>query len=146
MKCEIISVGTELLLGQIANTDAKFISEKLTSLGIDVHFQTNVGDNKSRLLECLKIASNRSDIIILTGGLGPTMDDLTKETVAEFFGLKLIEDTDTKLKIEAYFKKSMRKMTQNNYKQALFPEGSKILPNDNGTAPGCIFEKNGKKL
>ncbi|MBP2071657.1 MAG: nicotinamide-nucleotide amidase [Thermoanaerobacterium sp.] len=146
MKCEIISVGTELLLGQIANTDAKFISEKLTSLGIDVHFQTNVGDNKSRLLECLKIASNRSDIIILTGGLGPTMDDLTKETVAEFFGLKLIEDTDTKLKIEAYFKKSMRKMTQNNYKQALFPEGSKILPNDNGTAPGCIFEKNGKKV
>jgi competence/damage-inducible protein CinA C-terminal domain len=145
VKCEIISVGTELLLGQIANTDAKFISEKLTSLGIDVHFQTNVGDNKSRLLECLKIASNRSDIIILTGGLGPTMDDLTKETVAEFFGLKLIEDTDTKLKIEAYFKKSMRKMTQNNYKQALFPEGSKILPNDNGTAPGCIFEKNGKK-
>lgn len=146
LKCEIISVGTELLLGQIANTDAKFISEKLTSLGIDVYFQTNVGDNKSRLLECLKIASNRSDIIILTGGLGPTMDDLTKETVAEFFGLKLVEDTDTKIKIEAYFKKSMRKMTQNNYKQALFPEGSKILPNDNGTAPGCIFEKNGKKV
>jgi nicotinamide-nucleotide amidase len=146
LKCEIISVGTELLLGQIANTDAKFISEKLTSLGIDVYFQTNVGDNKSRLLECLKIASNRSDIIILTGGLGPTMDDLTKETVAEFFGLKLVEDIDTKIKIEAYFKKSMRKMTQNNYKQALFPEGSKILPNDNGTAPGCIFEKNGKKV
>ncbi|WKV09073.1 competence/damage-inducible protein A [Thermoanaerobacterium sp. CMT5567-10] len=146
MKCEIISVGTELLLGQIANTDAKFLSEKLTSLGIDVYFQTNVGDNKNRLLECLKIASNRSDIIILTGGLGPTMDDLTKETVAEFFELKLIEDADTKLKIEAYFKKSMRKMTQNNYKQALFPEGSKILSNDNGTAPGCIFEKNGKKV
>ncbi|MGF7399596.1 competence/damage-inducible protein A [Thermoanaerobacterium thermosaccharolyticum] len=146
MKCEIISVGTELLLGQIANTDAKFISEMLTSLGIDVYFQTNVGDNKSRLLECLKIASNRSDIIILTGGLGPTMDDLTKETVAEFFGLKLVVDIDTKIKIESYFKKSMRKMTQNNYKQALFPEGSKILPNDNGTAPGCIFEKNGKKV
>jgi nicotinamide-nucleotide amidase len=146
LKCEIISVGTELLLGQIANTDAKFISEKLTSLGIDVYFQTNVGDNKSRLLECLKIASNRSDIIILTGGLGPTMDDLTKETVAEFFGLKLVVDIDTKIKIESYFKKSMREMTQNNYKQALFPEGSKILPNDNGTAPGCIFEKNGKKV
>ncbi|MEG6568252.1 competence/damage-inducible protein A [Thermoanaerobacterium thermosaccharolyticum] len=146
MKCEIISVGTELLLGQIANTDAKFISEMLTSLGIDVYFQTNVGDNKSRLLECLKIASNRSDIIILTGGLGPTMDDLTKETVAEFFGLKLVVDIDTKIKIESYFKKSMREMTQNNYKQALFPEGSKILPNDNGTAPGCIFEKNGKKV
>ncbi|MBE0068078.1 competence/damage-inducible protein A [Thermoanaerobacterium thermosaccharolyticum] len=146
LKCEIISVGTELLLGQIANTDAKFISEMLTSLGIDVYFQTNVGDNKSRLLECLKIASNRSDIIILTGGLGPTMDDLTKETVAEFFGLKLVVDIDTKIKIESYFKKSMRKMTQNNYKQALFPEGSKILPNDNGTAPGCIFEKNGKKV
>ncbi len=146
LKCEIISVGTELLLGQIANTDAKFISEMLTSLGIDVYFQTNVGDNKSRLLECLKIASNRSDIIILTGGLGPTMDDLTKETVAEFFGLKLVVDIDTKIKIESYFKKSMREMTQNNYKQALFPEGSKILPNDNGTAPGCIFEKNGKKV
>lgn len=144
MKCEIISVGTELLLGQIANTNSKFISEMLTTLGIDVYFQTNVGDNKSRLLECLKIASERSDLIILTGGLGPTIDDLTKETVAEFFALKLVEDIDTKLKIQSYFKKSKRNLTQNNYKQALFPEGAKILPNDNGTAPGCIIEKNNK--
>nr|ADK10924.1 CinA [Thermoanaerobacterium saccharolyticum JW/SL-YS485] len=144
MKCEIISVGTELLLGQIANTNSKFISEMLTTLGIDVYFQTNVGDNKSRLLECLKIASERSDLIILTGGLGPTIDDLTKETVAEFFSLKLIEDIDTKLKIQSYFKRSKRNLTQNNYKQALFPEGAKILPNDNGTAPGFIIEKNNK--
>ncbi|MDI3311797.1 MAG: competence/damage-inducible protein A [Thermoanaerobacterium sp.] len=144
MKCEIISVGTELLLGQITNTDSKFISEMLTTLGIDVYFQTNVGDNKNRLLECLKIASDRSDLIILTGGLGPTIDDLTKETVAEFFALKLVEDIDTKLKIQSYFKKSKRNLTQNNYKQALFPEGAKILPNDNGTAPGCIIEKNNK--
>ncbi|ORX24188.1 competence/damage-inducible protein A [Thermoanaerobacterium sp. PSU-2] len=142
MKCEIISVGTELLLGQIANTNSKFISEMLTTLGIDVYFQTNVGDNKSRLLECLKIASERSDLIILTGGLGPTIDDLTKETVAEFFSLRLIEDIDTKLKIQSYFERSKRNLTQNNYKQALFPEGAKILPNDNGTAPGFIIEKN----
>lgn len=144
MKCEIISVGTELLLGQIANTNSKFISEMLTTLGIDVYFQTNVGDNKSRLLECLKIASERSDLIILTGGLGPTIDDLTKETVAEFFSLRLIEDIDTKLKIQSYFERSKRNLTQNNYKQALFPEGAKILPNDNGTAPGFIIEKNKK--
>lgn len=144
MKCEIISVGTELLLGQIANTNSKFISEMLTTLGIDVYFQTNVGDNKSRLLECLKIASERSDLIILTGGLGPTIDDLTKETVAEFFSLRLVEDIDTKLKIQSYFKRSKRNLTQNNYKQSLFPEGAKILPNDNGTAPGFIIEKNKK--
>ncbi|QSZ26372.1 competence/damage-inducible protein A [Aceticella autotrophica] len=144
MKSEIISVGTELLLGQIVNTNAKYISLKLSTIGIDVFFQTNVGDNPKRLKECLEIAVKRSDIIILTGGLGPTMDDLTKETVAEFFDLPLIEDTDSKLSIENYFNKSNRKMTANNYKQALFPEGSKILPNEIGTAPGCIFKKNSK--
>lgn len=144
MKSEIISVGTELLLGQIVNTNAKYISLKLSTVGIDVFFQTNVGDNSKRLKECLEIAVKRSDVIILTGGLGPTMDDLTKETVAEFFDLPLIEDTDSKLSIENYFNKSNRKMTANNYKQALFPEGSKILPNKIGTAPGCILKKNGK--
>jgi nicotinamide-nucleotide amidase len=144
MKSEIISVGTELLLGQIVNTNAKYISLKLSTIGIDVFFQTNVGDNSKRLKECLEIAVKRSDVIILTGGLGPTMDDLTKETVAEFFDLPLIEDTDSKLSIENYFNKSNRKMTANNYKQALFPEGSKILPNKIGTAPGCILKKNGK--
>ncbi|MDI6604851.1 MAG: competence/damage-inducible protein A [Thermoanaerobacteraceae bacterium] len=144
MKSEIISVGTELLLGQIVNTNAKYISLKLSTIGIDVFFQTNVGDNSKRLKECLEIAVKRSDVIILTGGLGPTMDDLTKETVAEFFDLPLIEDTDSKLSIENYINKSNRKMTANNYKQALFPEGSKILPNEIGTAPGCILKKNGK--
>lgn len=144
MNCEIISVGTELLLGQILNTDAKFISEKLSLAGIDVFYQTNVGDNEKRLKECLKIAISRSDIIILTGGLGPTMDDLTKETVAEFLDVPLLEDKSSREMIENYFKRSNREITENNFKQALFPKDSVILPNPNGTAPGCILKRNNK--
>ncbi|MGB9678609.1 MAG: competence/damage-inducible protein A [Thermoanaerobacteraceae bacterium] len=144
MISEIISVGTELLLGQIANTDAKFLSTQLSLLGIDVYFQTNVGDNEKRVKDCLAIAFKRSDIIITTGGLGPTDDDLTKETVASFLELPLVEYEDAKNSIDNYFKKLNQKPTLNNYKQALFPKGSKILPNNFGTAPGCIIEHKGK--
>ncbi|SHF03117.1 competence/damage-inducible protein cinA [Caldanaerobius fijiensis DSM 17918] len=139
MKCEIISVGTELLLGQIANTDAQYISQELAPIGIDVYFHTAVGDNSERLKECLRIAWNRSDIIITSGGLGPTLDDLTKETIADFLGLKMVEYQEAYEHLQRYFKG--KKITQNNYRQAYFPEGSILLPNNNGTAMGAILEK-----
>ncbi|AEM78754.1 competence/damage-inducible protein A [Thermoanaerobacter wiegelii] len=144
MKGEIISVGTELLLGQILNTNAKYLSEKLALLGIDIYFHTNVGDNEERLKECLNIAFNRSDLIITTGGLGPTVDDITKETVASFLGIPLVENLEAKEEIIRFFEKVGQTPTMNNFKQAFFPEGAKILPNKNGTAPGCIIEKDNK--
>ncbi|MDD3839267.1 MAG: competence/damage-inducible protein A [Clostridia bacterium] len=140
MNCEIISVGTELLLGQIVNTDSQYISEKLAGLGINVFFHTVVGDNKQRLLQAIKIAYERSDLIITTGGLGPTMDDLTKETVFEFLGLESVIHPISLEKIKNYFKSINRKMTQSNIKQAMFPEQAIILENDNGTAPGAIIK------
>lgn len=139
MKCEIISVGTELLLGQIANTDAQYISQELAPLGIDVYFHTAVGDNSKRLKECLEIAWNRSDVIITSGGLGPTLDDLTKETIADFLGLQMIKYAEAQEHLQKYFKG--RDITPNNYRQTYFPEGSILLPNNNGTAMGAILEK-----
>lgn len=144
MNAELIAVGSELLMGQIANTDAKYITSRLSSLGINVHFHTVVGDNRTRLNEALKIAFSRCECVILTGGLGPTYDDMTKETVASFFNLTLIEDKKALSDIEEYFKKRNRDMTPSNRKQALVPEDSTVLYNEHGTAPGCIIEKNGK--
>ncbi|WP_026485718.1 competence/damage-inducible protein A [Caldanaerobius polysaccharolyticus] len=144
MKCEIISVGTELLLGQIANTDAQYISQQLAPLGIDVYFHTAVGDNSDRLKECLEIAWRRSDAIITTGGLGPTLDDLTKETIADFLGLKMVKYQQAYDHLKQYFKG--REITQNNYRQVYFPENSILLPNNNGTALGCIVEKDNKVI
>jgi len=144
MNAEIISIGSELLLGQIANTDAQFLSKQMSYLGIDVYWHTAVGDNRSRILEALRIAAERSDIIITTGGLGPTMDDLSKETVAEFIGLDLVVHEPSLKRIKDYFQSTGRIMTENNAKQALFPKEAIILPNDNGTAPGAIMEKDGK--
>ncbi len=144
MKAEIISVGTELLMGQIANTDAQFITQRLSEIGIDVHYHTVVGDNKKRLKEILSLAFTRSDAVIITGGLGPTMDDLTKETVASFFNLPLKEDENALNSIKDYFKKMKREMTESNKKQALIPEGAMPLYNKFGTAPGCLINKDGK--
>ncbi|HOB19845.1 MAG TPA: competence/damage-inducible protein A [Candidatus Atribacteria bacterium] len=144
MNAEIISVGSELLLGQIINTNAQFLSRQLALLGIDQYFQTVVGDNRLRLLQALDIASRRADIIIATGGLGPTADDLTKETIAEFLNLELALDRQSLERIESYFARMNRHMTDNNLKQAMFPKGAVILPNDNGTAPGAVIEKNGR--
>lgn len=144
MNAELIAVGSELLMGQIANTDAKYITGRLSSLGINVHFHTVVGDNRARLNEALKIAFSRCECVILTGGLGPTYDDMTKETVASFFNLTLIEDKKALSDIEEYFKKRKRDMSPSNRKQALVPEDSTVLYNEHGTAPGCIIEKNGK--
>lgn len=144
MKGEIISVGTELLLGQIVNTNAAFISQKLAELGIDVYYTTTVGDNAARLREVFTRSWQRSDLIILTGGLGPTMDDLTRETVADFLGLELVLNHDILAALRDYFASRGRVMTENNKKQAYFPAGAQILPNPNGTAAGVFLEKEGK--
>lgn len=141
--CELISVGTEILLGDILNTDAQFLSIELAKLGISVIHQSTVGDNRERLLAQLKEAADRSDIIILSGGLGPTPDDLTKEVCCEFFGKKMFLHEPTVEKIKTYFSTKGMKMAQNNLKQAMLPKDCVIFPNDNGTAPGMAIEKGG---
>lgn len=142
MNAEIIAVGSELLLGQIVNTNARFLSQHLAGLGINVYFHTVVGDNSERLKSALEIAEKRSNLIIFTGGLGPTKDDLTKETIAKHLGKQLVMDTEALASIEQFFIKTKRVMTENNKKQALVFEGSNILPNHNGMAPGMMVENN----
>lgn len=144
--CEIISVGTEILLGNILNTDAQFLSEQLALMGINVLYQTTVGDNRRRLLEALNVASSRSDIIILSGGLGPTPDDLTKEVCCEFFSVDTYLDENSLAKIENYFKNKGMPMASSNKKQALLPVGSTVFHNSCGTAPGAAMEKDGKHI
>ncbi|WP_458413834.1 competence/damage-inducible protein A [Schinkia sp. CFF1] len=139
MNAEIIAVGTELLLGQIANTNAQFLSKRLAELGINVFHHTVVGDNEGRLKQVIDIARKRADLIVFTGGLGPTKDDLTKETVASILSLDLIEDVNVLNEISSHFQKQNRQMTENNRKQALVIEGSRVLPNDFGTAPGLAL-------
>ena len=147
MVVELICVGTELLLGNIVNTNAAYLSEKCALLGLSMYHQSVVGDNAERLKESLETALNRSDVVILSGGLGPTQDDLTKETAAEVMCIPLKEDPHSRERIEEYFKNSQYKViTDNNWKQALVPEGAIVLDNENGTAPGIIMEKNGKSV
>jgi nicotinamide-nucleotide amidase len=141
---ELISVGTEILLGNIVNTNAAFLAEQCAALGLSCYYQTVVGDNEERLLETINLAKSRADILILSGGLGPTQDDLTKETVAKAFGKTLSMDEHTKALIQEYFKKRGKKIAENNWKQALVPEGAIVLDNANGTAPGIILEGEGK--
>ncbi|WP_141433485.1 competence/damage-inducible protein A [Bacillus sp. 03113] len=139
MNAEIIAVGSELLLGQILNTNARFLSQQLASIGINVFYHTVVGDNASRLKTAIQVAENRSDLIIFTGGLGPTKDDLTKETIAEQLETKLVFDPIALRSIEEYFERTNRQMTENNKKQALILEGSISLQNDHGMAPGMML-------
>lgn len=146
MKAEILAVGTELLMGQIANTNAQYISSRLPNVGIGVYYHDVVGDNPERLKQCLALALLRSDIVIMTGGLGPTQDDLTKETVAVAVNRKLELDQESLDKMTAFFDRLNRTMTQNNVKQAYLPEGSIIIRNKNGTAPGCIIEEGDKVI
>ena len=146
MNSEIICVGTELLLGDVVNTNAADIARGLAHLGINVYHHAVVGDNPDRLRECLRDAFSRSDIVLLTGGLGPTYDDLTKETVAAHFNRKLVMDEASLQTIEGFFKRVGREMTDNNRKQAMMPEGCIVLQNPNGTAPGCIIEGPDGKL
>ena len=140
---EIISVGTELLLGHVTNTDARDISEMLSKIGINVKYHTVVGDNPERLRQCVETAKRRADIIITTGGLGPTCDDLTKQILAEAFGLKLIENKAEREGLYDYIRYG-KKFTDNNFTQAMLPEGCTVFHNNCGTAPGCGFEKDGK--
>ncbi|HHX22843.1 MAG: competence/damage-inducible protein A [Tepidanaerobacteraceae bacterium] len=144
MKAEIIAVGSELLLGQITNTCAQIISSALQEIGIDVYYHICVGDNQERLMQIFETSYNRSDIIILTGGLGPTKDDLTKETIALFLGIPLKIDNFSLEKIKSYFAYRGKRITENNYKQALIPEGSYAIENNKGTAPGVILNHNEK--
>ena len=142
---EIISVGTELLLGHITNTDARDVSEELAKIGINVLYHTVVGDNPGRLASCIEIAKQRADIIITTGGLGPTCDDLTKDMLAKSFGLQLIRNEAEYQGLYDYIS-ARHKYTENNTKQALLPEGCTVFHNTCGTAPGCAFEKDGKTV
>lgn len=147
MVAELISVGTEILLGTIVNTNASFLAEKCALLGLSIYYQSVVGDNEKRLEETLRTALERSDVVILSGGLGPTQDDLTKETVARVMNRELVLDKHSKERIEEYFKKSQTKtITENNWKQALIPKGAIVVDNDNGTAPGVIIEEGGKSV
>jgi nicotinamide-nucleotide amidase len=139
MNAEIIAVGSELLLGQIVNSNARFLSLHLAGMGINVYYHTVVGDNSDRLKSAIKIAEKRADIIIFTGGLGPTKDDLTKETIARHIGNELVIDEKAMASIELYFKKTNREMTENNRKQALILNDSVVLPNDHGMAPGMML-------
>jgi len=145
---EIIAVGTELLLGGTANTDAQDVSRLLSELGINVFYHTVVGDNPERMKAAVEIARSRADIIITTGGLGPTFDDVTKQTIAEAFDKKLVFNEDVADKIRGFFKKRLphMTMTENNLRQAEMPEGCIIFENGVGTAPGCAFEASGKHV
>lgn len=146
MISEILCVGTELLLGNIVNTNAAYLSQELAALGINVYYQSVVGDNPERLKKALDLALSRSDMVILTGGLGPTYDDLTKETVAQRFGLDMVLDEASLTDIEGYFHEIGRTMTENNKKQAMIPKGAIVLKNYNGTAPGIIVEHENKTV
>jgi len=141
MIAETIFVGTELLLGNIVNTNAAYLATELSGLGIDTYYQTVVGDNKERLKGVIELALTRSDLVILSGGLGPTQDDITKETAAKVFGQELKLDEHSKERIISYFERLDRVMADNNFKQAMIPEGAIVLDNDNGTAPGIIMKK-----
>ena len=144
MVAELIAVGTELLLGNIANTDAQFLSEKLSGLGITVHHHTVVGDNPQRLAQALETARGRADIIITTGGLGPTYDDLTKQTICRTFGRELELHEDILEEIRTWFRNKLgREMPENNVQQALLPVGCVVFDNPVGTAPGCAFLEDG---
>lgn len=145
MTVELISVGTELLLGNIVNTNAAYLSERCAALGLSCYYQSVVGDNEKRLEEVIRLALSRSDIVILSGGLGPTKDDLTKEVAARVFGKELYEDEHTKERIREYFRRVRSgQVTPNNWKQAMVPREAKVIDNHNGTAPGLILEENGK--
>jgi len=146
MVVELISVGTEILLGNIVNTNAAYLAEKCAGLGLSCYYQTVVGDNEGRLQQTILTAKDRADVIILSGGLGPTQDDLTKETVAGVFGKELYLDEHSKARIQEYFAKRKITLTENNYKQAMMPKDAIVIDNENGTAPGVILEAEGKHV
>lgn len=144
MNAEIITVGTELLLGDITDTNSQFLSRELAEYGINMLYKSTVGDNTDRLGKVLSLAMSRSDLVVITGGLGPTADDLTRETVSEALGIPLEFHEESWRRIEEYFAATGRECTENNRKQAMLPENCVVFPNDHGTAPGCAVEKYGQ--
>lgn len=146
MNVELISVGTELLLGNIINTNAAYLAEQCAYLGLSCYHQSVVGDNEERLMDSLVTAYNRSDIVILSGGLGPTRDDLTKETAAKVLGKELFMEEHSRVRIMTYFENKNMEITDNNWKQAMVPKGAMVIDNENGTAPGIIMEAKGKHI
>lgn len=144
MIAEIVAIGTEILMGQILDTDAQYLSRRLQSLGISVYYHQAVGDNPQRMMDTLSLALSRSDIVITTGGLGPTQDDISKAIAAKLLGLEMQFDEDSWQAIRGYFDRMGRNCPENNKRQAMFAEGARILPNACGTAPGCMIEKDGK--
>lgn len=146
MIAEILNVGSEILIGDILNTNAKYLSLKLSEFGLDVYYHTSVGDNSKRIKEAIKKALERCDILFITGGLGPTKDDVTKEAVADYFSKNLVEDLEIKKNIENKFNLTKTKITSNNYKQCLIIENSKVFNNNKGTAPALLVEHKRKKI
>ncbi len=146
MKAEILCIGTELLLGDVINTNAAFLGKELSGIGIDLYYITTVGDNKERIVDSLNLACQRADIIITSGGLGPTEDDLTHECIARFLEVEQDFHQDIADRLESWFKSRGRELVKSNLKQAYFPHGADILPNPHGTAPGIIYTKNNKTL
>ncbi|MEG1312202.1 MAG: competence/damage-inducible protein A [Romboutsia sp.] len=146
MKAEIITVGTEILLGDIVNTNSQYLAKELALLGVEVYYQSSIGDNESRLLQAFNESLKRSDIVITTGGLGPTADDITKEVACKYFNQDLVLHEYSLKKIKYHFKKLNLELTESNKKQAYFPKNSIILENEQGTAPGAILKKNGKTI
>ena len=146
LTAEIIAIGTEILLGDIVNTNAAYLARGLASLGINTYHQEVVGDNPARVLETFERAFERANLVITSGGLGPTQDDLSKEMGAQYFGVSLQEDAEARAHIEKYMHRLGRRITDNNWKQALLPEGSIALYNHNGTAPGFILNRDERIL
>ena len=145
MTVELISVGTEILMGNIVNSNTQFLAEKCAMLGFDLFFQVTVGDNYDRMMSVVRQGLSRSDILILTGGLGPTEDDLTKEVCADAFGMPLVEDAHTREHLKEFFRNNIYShIPDNNWKMATVPQGALVLDNANGMAPGLILEKEGK--
>ncbi|MCD6360908.1 MAG: competence/damage-inducible protein A [Armatimonadetes bacterium] len=146
MKAELVSVGTELLLGEITDTNAVYLSQRLAEIGVDVFFRHTVGDNLDRIVSVLELALSRSDVIIMCGGLGPTQDDLTREAIAEVTGRPLVSDPDAERRLREFFAARNRVPTPSNLKQATVPEGGRFLENTCGTAPGVLVEHRGRAL
>ena len=144
MNAEIITVGTELLLGDIVDSNSQFLSRELAEYGINMLYKSTVGDNGPRLSQVLSLALSRSDLVVITGGLGPTQDDLTRETVCETLGIPLEFHEESWRRIQEYFAASGRDIPENNRKQAMLPHGAVVFPNDHGTAPGCAVKKYGQ--
>jgi nicotinamide-nucleotide amidase len=144
LKAEILCIGTELLLGDVINTNAAFLGKELSGIGTDLYYVTTVGDNPERIVDSLRLASQRADIIITSGGLGPTEDDLTHECIAEFLGVEQDFHQDIADRLESWFKSRGRELVKSNLKQAYLPHGADVLPNPHGTAPGIIYNKSSK--